>query len=211
MATTAEGLRERRRRQTRRDIHAAALRLATEQGFEKITVEMISSEAGVSPRTVFNYFPSKEAAVLYGPDELSADKVARFVAAGPAHPRRMLADLTTLLVADLSNFPERREMQCVLALTRKNPTVLAAHLARFDAFRTSLAEAVAQRLGQRADDEVPGMIAALAMAAVRTGLERWSRGEPADTEDTPVPYVERSVALMRTLLVEGDRPVLSDL
>ncbi|MGW4457320.1 TetR/AcrR family transcriptional regulator [Streptomyces albidoflavus] len=56
----AENLRERRRRQTRAELHAAALRLVRELGFDRVTVEMISKEAGVSPRTFFNYFPPRK-------------------------------------------------------------------------------------------------------------------------------------------------------
>lgn len=209
MASTSEGLRERRRRQTRREIHAAALRLAQEHGFDSVTVELISEEAGVSPRTFFNYFPNKEAAVLPGPPtELPPALAAEFAARGTAHPREVLADLTRLLVRDLTdNPPERDEMYAVFALTRTHPALLATMLARFDGFQRSVAETVARRLGQRSEDEVPILIAALALTAMRTGLERWA-GEkpPGDPEgqggqqDSPVPYVERSADLLRTLL-----------
>lgn len=58
---------------------------------------------------------------------------------------------------------------------------------------------VARRLGEQAGDEVPALIAAVAMTAVRLGMERWAR-VPGD--DTPVPYVERSIDLLRTLLAD---------
>lgn len=210
MASTSEGLRDRRRSQTRRDIHVAALRLAQEHGFDKITVDMISAAAGVSPRTFFNYFPSKEAAVLSTPPaELPPALAEEFAAKGDAHPREVLADLTRLLVRDLAdNAPQRAEMHATFALTRSHPALLAALLARFDGFQRSVAEAVARRLGQRTEDEVPSLIAALALTTMRTGLERWSaKDSPGDAEESPgggeespVPYVERSAELLRTLL-----------
>jgi AcrR family transcriptional regulator len=202
MSSTGEGLRDRRRRETRRDIHAAALRLAREHGFDKITVDMISAEVGVSPRTFFNYFPSKEDAVLLGPAQLPPTLAEEFVAAGAAPPQDVLADLTRLLVRDLTeNPPEREEMRGIFELAHSYPAVLAAMLARFDGFQRSIADAVAERLGERPDDEVPSLIAALALAAIRNGLERWTRDEPpTDEDDSPVPYVERSVELLRGLL-----------
>ncbi|HXO12731.1 MAG TPA: TetR family transcriptional regulator, partial [Mycobacterium sp.] len=61
------GLRERRRRQTSADIRGAAVRLVRERGFDKVTIEAICVEAGISVRTFFNYFPNKESAIAYGP------------------------------------------------------------------------------------------------------------------------------------------------
>ncbi|GAA2410454.1 TetR family transcriptional regulator [Streptomyces glaucosporus] len=201
MSPSGEGLRERRRRQTRQEIHTATLRLAREHGFDKVTIEMISSEAGVSPRTFFNYFPNKEAAAVFGPQDLSPGPTAEFVAAGPARPGEVLRDLTGLLLRELAgNPPLRRDMHDVFALAHEHPGVLAAMLAQFDAFGETVAATVAERMGRRPGDEVPNLIAAVALTAVRSGLERWSRDEPADSEDSPVPYVERSVNLLHTLL-----------
>lgn len=58
------GLREQKKRETRRALHHAALHLVHEKGLEAVTTEQIAEEAGVSPRTFFNYFPTKEQAIL---------------------------------------------------------------------------------------------------------------------------------------------------
>lgn len=72
MQTSTLGLRDRKRIETRRRIAEAALTLALEHGKDGATIESISSLADVSPRTFFNYFESKEAALIDAPapDEL---------------------------------------------------------------------------------------------------------------------------------------------
>jgi len=57
-------LRERHRARTFREIHEAAWELTQRGGYGATTVEAIAERAGVSRRTFFNYFPSKEDAVL---------------------------------------------------------------------------------------------------------------------------------------------------
>ncbi|HEU0207129.1 MAG TPA: TetR family transcriptional regulator [Pseudolysinimonas sp.] len=76
------GLRERKKQQTRHAIHEAALRLIDEQGLEATTIDQICSEADVSSRTFFNYFPSKAAALLQLPQTpVTPEARERFLAA----------------------------------------------------------------------------------------------------------------------------------
>ncbi|MFE7276816.1 TetR family transcriptional regulator [Streptomyces sp. NPDC057623] len=184
-------------------IHAAALRVVQEHGFDEATVDRISAEAGVSPRTFFNYFPNKEAAVLLGPpDELPRALAAEFAATDDTHPRGLLAAVTRVIVRDLAdNPPPHQEMLAALALTRSHPVLLATLSARFDGLQRSIAEVVAQRLCERPEDRVPTLIATIAVSSVRMGIERWMDADPSsDAADSPTPYVERSAELLRTLL-----------
>ena len=54
------GLRESKKLQTRQAIAATGMRLFVTRGFDHVTVGEIAREAGVSEKTVFNYFPTKE-------------------------------------------------------------------------------------------------------------------------------------------------------
>lgn len=58
------GLREQKKRQTRLAMHRAALELVLSEGLSGVTAEMIARRAGVSPRTFFNHWATKEAAIL---------------------------------------------------------------------------------------------------------------------------------------------------
>lgn len=60
----AIGLRERKLRETRHALESATVELVLEFGLENVTTEQIAERAGVSPRTFFNYFGSKEDALL---------------------------------------------------------------------------------------------------------------------------------------------------
>lgn len=59
-ATDAPGLRELRRRETERRIVRHTLRLTADRGFDGFTVQELAEAVGISRRTFFNYFPSKE-------------------------------------------------------------------------------------------------------------------------------------------------------
>jgi AcrR family transcriptional regulator len=197
-------LRGRRRRQTTHDIHNAALRLARERGYDNVTIEQISAEAGVSQRTFFNYFPTKEAAVAYAPLEIPEDLAAEFISRGKAPHSVVLTDLVSLITRHLGQEPpSRSQTEDIKVVALQNPNVLAAVLTTFEAFYASVADIVAQRLGIRASDEVPQLIAGLALATVRTGLDMWT-SDASTKEDTPLPYIERAASLLPSFFSRDD-------
>src|ERR1700753_1803568 len=124
------GLRERRRRQTSADIRGAAVRLAQSRGFDKVTIDEICIEAGVSTRTFFNYFPNKESAIAYGPSDIPPELCDDFVAAGPAPYQVVLAELIDLAAHHLREVPpDRQQAAGMLDLAKTTPAVLAGLLA----------------------------------------------------------------------------------
>jgi AcrR family transcriptional regulator len=197
------GLRERRRRQTSADIRAAAVRLAQTRGFDKVTIDEICIEAGISTRTFFNYFANKESAIAYGPSDIPPELAADFVAAGPAPYPVVLAELITLAAHHLRDMPpDRQQAKDMLELVKSTPAVLAAFLSDLERFQNQLTDIVARRQAMRPDDEIPALISALALTAVRSGIERWADGEPQDADDTPMPYVEHAAALVNSIFTK---------
>ncbi|MFG2073250.1 TetR/AcrR family transcriptional regulator [Nonomuraea maritima] len=73
-----EGLRERKKRQTRRRICEVATALFVERGFEQVTIAEVAAAADVSVNTVYNYFQAKEDLVL-PPEQASPERLADMV------------------------------------------------------------------------------------------------------------------------------------
>jgi AcrR family transcriptional regulator len=88
-------LRERKRTETWAALHDAAARLTLEKGPESVTVEQIATAANVSPRTFFNYFSTKEDAIL-GLQEPSID-ASLLEGFSPDHD--LLEQVSRLLIA----------------------------------------------------------------------------------------------------------------
>src|SRR3981189_1182042 len=77
------GVRERTRLAIRKELAEARVRLFTERGFAETTAREIAAAVGVSERTFFRYFGSKEDVVLGVLDDLGIELAAR-MAARPA-------------------------------------------------------------------------------------------------------------------------------
>jgi hypothetical protein len=60
----ATGLRERKKQAMRRQLSDTAARMFLERGFDAVRVAEVAAACGVSEKTVFNYFPNKEALIL---------------------------------------------------------------------------------------------------------------------------------------------------
>jgi len=148
MATTTTAtltLRERTRARTRREIEAAAFALFATQGFARTTVEQIAMGAGVSPRTFFRHFPTKED-VVFADHDLSVSRLR--VALDVADPRQPLLDrirTAVLVVQDPGRNPQRELTRARLA--SESPTVRAHLYGLVEAFETVVADAVAAELG----------------------------------------------------------------
>jgi AcrR family transcriptional regulator len=104
---SATTTRELRRQATEQRIQLCAQRLTEAHGLEGFTMDDLATEAGVSRRTLFNYFPSKLDAVLGVMPCLPPEALATFRAGGPSG--RLADDLGELALALLGLWEADRE------------------------------------------------------------------------------------------------------
>ena len=106
------GLRETKKRQTRLAMHRAAVELVAEHGFTPVTVEMIARRAGVSTRTFFNHWVTKDAAVLGVVPGESREIAASLRAELEVHgPRDALRHVLRDVLAGIPADPELRDLK----------------------------------------------------------------------------------------------------
>jgi AcrR family transcriptional regulator len=175
------GLRERKRRATRRAIQLAVIDLVAERGLEGTTVDEISRRADISPRTFFNYFASKEEAVIGDLPHLpEGEIVERFVTAGP---RASLLDGVRDMIIDTveADGQDQELMQRRKVVLHQYPHLFAMRIARARQAEEELGIIVARRL--LADDpaldagaaDKRGRLAAnVAFGAVRHAWGAWA-------------------------------------
>jgi len=174
-------LRERKKLATRRSLRRVALDLVAERGFAHVTVEDIAEAANVSPRTFFNYFPSKEAA-LFGanpqrvtalrerliheaPGQTALDAL-RSVLVGEA---RALAGELDELGGDPAFWLKRMKAAHV------DPHLRAAQAAHLAMVERVVADALAERLGADPEhDPYPVLLAGAAIGVMRATMTFWA-------------------------------------
>ena len=174
-------LRERKKLATRRQLRRAALELVAERGLANVTVEDIAEAADVSPRTFFNYFPSKEA-VLFGgePDRAAAlrDRVARLAPGAPAVEvlRTVMAQDAEAGAAELRLLGgDPADWLRRMKVARTDPHVRAAQAAHMATIERAIGEGLATRLGTDLDtDPYPWVLAAAAVGVVRACMAFWA-------------------------------------
>jgi AcrR family transcriptional regulator len=147
MSLQEPGLRERKRRATRRSIQLSVLRLTAEHGLDQVTIDDISRDAGVSPRTFFNYFPTKEDSLAGDlPMTFDEETARRFESLGPDGDP--LGDLIEIMAeqaeADGAVDPELHQLR--RRLVAEYPQIVALKMDRVRAFEATVSASVAKRL-----------------------------------------------------------------
>ena len=173
IAPPPRDLRRRARDAVRAEIAETAFQLFTERGFDQTTVDDIAAAAGLSRRSFFRYFASKEDAVL-GMLNAVGDAIAAELAARPADEppwtslRRALDVPVTTYLGDPTVALAR------FRLIHHTPALRTTLLDKQDRWQRSLAQGLAARLGEDpARDPRPELLAATALAALDVASRRW--------------------------------------
>lgn len=172
------GLRERRRRETLREVSDAALDLFEKQGVHATTVDEIAHAAAISPRTFFRYSPTKEHAIFAG-DDLFASVMPDTVAAirGGESLVAALEESWLRLFRDFDARPEDEHVRFlrVRRLVHTQPSLLAVLLGN-DAERADrLTEAAVDAAGADADVLHARAVVAVMNAMTRLAFDEWAR------------------------------------
>ncbi|KPC66994.1 TetR/AcrR family transcriptional regulator [Streptomyces chattanoogensis] len=157
----AEGLRERKKRQTRQYISDMATGLFLERGFDAVPMAEIAEAANVSVNTVYNYFPAKEDLFLDRSKGL-IDRLSRFVRARDAGESAAAAVLRELRSEVESVSPKVGLIEGYarfMKVVQESATLQARmwHIQREQ--YENLESTLRQETGAADDDPLPGLIA----------------------------------------------------
>jgi len=161
-----EGLRQRKKRLMRQQLSDMATRMFLDRGFDAVRVAEVAEACGVSEKTVFNYFPTKESLVL---DRLEATVSSlRTGLADPDRPPvqaalqildRELAGITDWLAGQDDPGQAAQAIACFGDLIRATPSLRAYQSDMMDQFASVATQILAARAGTSPDDPEPQIAA----------------------------------------------------
>jgi AcrR family transcriptional regulator len=146
----SEGLRERKKRLTRQQISDAATTLFIVRGFEHVTVAQIAEVVGVSEKTVYNYFPTKESLVFDRAEEGTERLASMMREREPGEsPTRVMLTAIEHELSELEELPDETHMLLPLfaEMVSCTPALRAAWLELQD----RLTDLVTNELARHAD------------------------------------------------------------
>jgi AcrR family transcriptional regulator len=179
-----EGLRERKKRQTRESIAAAAMQLFQAHGFDAVTVADVARAADVSEKTVFNHFATKEDLVFAHSEDRLEARADAIRSRPPGVPLIRVFEAETMAFLDALEGGLAEQMLAVPRLVRGSPTLRDRLLLGWEQEAAVLAAAVT--------DDPDDLVAAAAVRALawthrlvfRAAMRRVFTGEdPAEVAD----------------------------
>lgn len=204
------GLREQKKRESRTALRLAALELVAEYGLDAVRVEDIAQRAGVSPRTFFNYFPSKEQALVNQTPDTGRELAARLRRAAeeaPVHEALLgvLVDYGTEMARDRTAWRLVRQVTC------RHPELIRVTMGANQETLRALTEETAALLGLDADqDPYPTVLVEASVAAIRSAashhLRRLGEEAAAVLPDDEVPALRSALEQAGQVLRSGLLP-----
>jgi AcrR family transcriptional regulator len=199
-----EGLRERKKRETREAITRAAWRLFARRGFDAVTVADIARAANVSEKTVFNYFPAKEDLVFGA----GMQRIAALIEAVTARPEG--ASIVEPFRRWTMDYLDRVEHEPVDSITAIPRLVMASDALRNRLFigweqeAVLLGPVIAEQVGG-SDSELVPMIVARTLAWTHRLIFRAAFTRLIEGEDQAVVATELRIEAQRAydLLEQG--------
>lgn len=190
-------LTEERRAAIRLEIARAAVDLFIAQGVAATTGEQIGQAVGVSARTVWRYFPTKESCVR----PLFSTGIDTIAAAlrqwGPGRPLQEAFDHLWTTAEALPG----PDVGALLRLTRTEPGLRAVWLQTHDEAEPAFAGALAERAGLPADDVRPAIWAAMLNAALRAAVEHHAYRATGPSTDPAAARADLAETLRTALAV----------
>jgi len=174
-------------------------RLTAERGLAGFTIEELCAEVDISRRTFFNYFSSKDDAVLGVDSEEEAQKFASsFLAQGARGWERVIDDLFALAIMlfDEADIDTAAHSDFMRALERE-PKLFARFIGATREREKQLQALIAEREGVRADD--PRAEAAVMVVSSLARIVGERQLDPDDTRDFAA-IITDSLAALRTVL-----------
>ena len=190
-ANLDSGLRQRKRAATRGAITATARALTAERGLNGYTVEEVCDAAGISRRTFFNYFPTKEDAIIgHAGDDIPADVIEDFIAGGADSPA---GDISPTLFRDLVRLSLRlaegmtaseEETRQLIGVVHKEPQLILKIIGVTEQREAQFARDVARREGVAPDHPVVQMaVVLLSTIARKSSMAYFSDGNTRSYRD----------------------------
>ena len=161
-----EGLRERKKRLTRSMISDTATLMFIQRGFDNVKITEIAAACGVSEKTIYNYFPTKESLVLDIEDEITEHferslgpqaKLSSPVEATKALITEQVAQLVTHLKSD--NEFDMATIRVFMDMIDSTPSLRAAQFDMTERLAQVAARAMALRAGVDPEDPEPQIAA----------------------------------------------------
>lgn len=171
----------RRRSTTPQHITDVALRLFAAQGFDQVSVDDVAHAAGISRRTVFRYYASKNA-IPWGDFEAHLQQLRLLLDQVPPTVGLNEALRTALLrfnTFDESELTRHRQRMRIILQTAE---LQAYSMTMYAGWRAVIAEFIAHRSGMRTTELLPQTIAWTMLGIALSAYEHWLNNESVPLE-----------------------------